>query len=83
MTFKPFVDFCIITGMSANGSVAAGVYDDGVTPSDIFRWIAAGGVEKIGVPNQVKNGSVFVSRDGRTLVGTVPDSQGRFHAAIS
>jgi hypothetical protein len=76
VTFKPFVDYCLITGMSADGSVAVGPYDDGKT-NDIFRWTAAGGVELIGAPNQAKYGDVSISRDGRTIVGTVPDSQGK------
>jgi probable HAF family extracellular repeat protein len=78
VTFKEFVDYCFITSMSADGSVAVGAYDDGHT-LDAFRWTAAGGVELIGVP---KIGEVYISRDGKTIVGTVPDSLGNQNAAI-
>src|SRR5262245_47014554 len=81
VTFKPFVDFCLITGLSADGSVAVGPFDDGYT-HDVYRWTAAGGVELIGVPKQAQYGDLSISRDGRTIVGTVPDSQGKYHAAI-
>jgi probable HAF family extracellular repeat protein len=81
VTFKAFVDFCAITSMSGDQSVAVGTYDDGYT-HDVFRWTAAGGVELIGVPNQAKYGDLSISRDGKTIVGTVPDSQGAYHAAV-
>src|SRR5262245_50042607 len=81
VTFKAFAEFCIVTGMSADGSVAVGAFDDGFT-NDVFRWTAAGGVELIGVPKQAQYNDLSVSRDGKTVVGNVPDSQGKFHAAI-
>jgi probable HAF family extracellular repeat protein len=81
VTFKPFVEFCAITSMSADQSVAVGTYDDGYT-HDVFRWTAAGGVQLIGLPNQAKYGDLSISRDGKTIVGTVPDSGGIYHAAI-
>src|SRR5262245_20855006 len=52
VTFKPFVDYCFINSMSADGSVAVGAYDDGKT-NDFFRWTAAGGVELIGLPKSL------------------------------
>jgi uncharacterized membrane protein len=79
VTFKAFAEFCAVTSMSADGSVAVGGFDDGFR-SDVFRWTAAGGVELIGVQKQFK--TLFVSRDGKVVVGTVPDSQGKYHAAI-
>jgi probable HAF family extracellular repeat protein len=66
--------------MSADGSVAVGVYDDTQPGVDRFRWTAAGGVELIGVEGIFTD--IFVSRDGRTIVSTVPDSPGKKHAAI-
>ena len=79
VTFKPFEDFCFITDMSADGSVAVGTYDNGLI-HDVFRWTAAGGVELIGVRNQ--SDRLLISRDGKTVVGNVPDSQGKGNAAI-
>ena len=81
VTFKAFVDYCAITSMSADQGVAVGTYDDGYT-HDVFRWTAVGGVELIGVPNQAKYGDLSISRDGNTIVGTVPDSAGYYHAAV-
>lgn len=79
VTFKPFVDYCFINSMSADGSVAVGAYDNG-TINDAFRWTAAGGVELIGVPKML--GDTYISRDGKTIVSTVPDSAGNQNAAI-
>src|SRR5687768_17064954 len=80
VTFRAFAEFCNVTDMSADGSIAVGGFEDGSVRRDNFRWTAAGGVEKIGVPNQYPQ--LYISRDGKTIAGTVPDSQGRFHAAI-
>ena len=78
VSFKPFVDGCLITSMSADGSVAVGNYGGG-SNADSFRWTAAGGVELIGV-NGYANPEI--SRDGMTIVGSVPDSAGNLNAAV-
>jgi len=77
--FQEFVENCNITSMSADGSVAVGSYGGGST-ADSFRWTAAGGVELIGVKNQFLD--LYISRDGRTIVGTIPDSAGNYYAAV-
>jgi len=77
VSFKEFAEGCLITSMSADGSVAVGNYNAG---ADAFRWTAAGGVELIGVKG-IFNG-ISISRDGSTIVGTVPDSTRNNHAAI-
>ena len=79
VSFKEFLDFCFITDMSSDGSVAVGWYDSFDT-TDTFRWTAAGGVELIGVPKMYQ--SVYISRDGKTIVGTVLDSAGNYNAAV-
>lgn len=82
VTFKPFAEFCLVTDMSADGSVAVGAFDDGFT-NDVFRWTASGGIELIGAsPKQAQYNDLSISRDGKTIVGNVPDTQGIFHAAI-
>ena len=81
VTFKEFVDYCIITGASADGSVVVGTYDNGVGLSSACRWTASGGVEVIAEPGSIFR-RVAISRDGKTIVGTVSDSRGNFHAAI-
>ena len=78
VTFKEFLTFCFITDISADGSVAVGWYDGAKT--DNFRWTAAGGLELIGVPGMFQN--LYISRDGKTIVGTVPDAAGNSNAAI-
>jgi len=81
VTFKEFVDYCIISGMAADGSVAVGVYDNGVVKSSACRWTNSGGVEVIASPGSIYT-DVSISRDGKTIVGTVSDTRGNFHAAI-
>jgi probable HAF family extracellular repeat protein len=78
VTFKEFLDYCFITDMSADGSVAVGWYDGPTT--DNFRWTAAGGLELIGLPGMFQ--TLRISRDGKTIVGTVRDSAGNNQAAI-
>jgi probable HAF family extracellular repeat protein len=79
VSFKQFVQGCLITNMSADGSVAVGNYGGG-SNADGFRWTAAGGVELIGVQGTFVN--PLISRDGKTIVGTIPDSSGNMNAAI-
>jgi hypothetical protein len=52
VTFQEFDECCVITSMSADGSVAVGAFGAGLT-EDVIRWTAAGGVVKIGAPNAV------------------------------
>src|ERR1700757_1848426 len=79
VTFKPFLDGAFITSMSADGSIAVGFYDSG-TSTTAFRWTAAGGLQIIGTDKMFQE--VYISRDGRVIVGTVADSLGNYHAAI-
>ena len=79
VTFKEFVEYAIISDMSADGSVVVGWYDSPGRSSS-FRWTASGGIELITVAEVLANPRI--SRDGRTIVGTVPDSKGCATAAI-
>jgi len=79
VTFKQFDPCCLITGMSADGSVAVG-NSGGGSSQNTFRWTAAGGVEMIGVSGD--GGSPVISRDGRTIVAGMKDAAGHRHAAI-
>src|ERR1051325_3901785 len=77
VSFREFVEGCLITSMSADGSVAVGNYGGG-SNADGFRWTAAGGVELIGLQGGFLN--PLISRDGTTIVGSVPDSAGNLNA---
>jgi probable HAF family extracellular repeat protein len=76
VTFKGLgvTDF-VVQSMSADGSVAVGLPSDG---SNALRWTAAGGIEDLGG----NMNAVYISRDGRTIVGSAVDSQKVRHAAI-
>ena len=63
-----------VTGMSADGSVVAGVWG---SEGPAWRWTSATGVVDIGSISQ----TVGVSRDGRTIVGTARADNGFGHAA--
>jgi uncharacterized membrane protein len=80
VTIQEFLDQCYISGMSADGSVIVGNYGLTASNANVFRWTAAGGVQLIGVPNMLLN--ISISRDGSTIVGSVPDAQGNYNAAI-
>ncbi len=79
VTFNAFVEGCLITSMSADGSVAVGTYGGG-SNADLFRWTAAGGVELIAPKGAYS--TPYISRDGKTIVGAVADSAGNLNAAI-
>ena len=79
VTFKDFVEGCLITSVSADGSVVVGTYGGG-SNADLFRWTATGGLEMIAPKGAY--GTPYISRDGRTIVGTAADSAGNLHAAI-
>lgn len=79
VTFQAFVEGAFITDMSADGSVAVGYYDSGSTTT-VFRWTSAGGLQLIGADNMFNQ--VYISRDGRVIVGTAKDAQGNYHAAV-
>ena len=79
VTFRGFgVPNAYINDISADGSVAVGIFVDIVRASTAFRWTSAGGVEEIGGLMDV----VSISRDGKTIVGAALDSQGIGSAAI-
>ncbi|HKE24482.1 MAG TPA: hypothetical protein VKB88_19095 [Bryobacteraceae bacterium] len=67
-----------LVDMSADGTVAVGVWVSPGTSGRAFRWTAAGGVDDIG--GDMDN--VYISRDGKTIVGRAQDSQGIRSAAI-
>jgi hypothetical protein len=76
VTFKGFgITNFIVQDMSADGSVAVG--KSGSSPGAL-RWTAAGGLEDIGGNMD----AVYISRDGKTIVGSAVDSQGIRNAAI-
>ena len=58
VSFNEFVEGCLITSMSADGSVAVGNYGGG-SNADVFRWTAAGGVELIGVERDALESATF------------------------
>jgi hypothetical protein len=84
VSFKSFgVVNAYINDMSADGSVAVGILlGSSTTPSpagsQAFRWTAAGGVQNIGGHMN----EVYISRDGKTIVGSALDTQGNGNAAI-
>ena len=79
VTFTPFPVGALVESMSADGSVIVGNWDSG-TVNTAFRWTQATGIQQIGVPGMF--GDVYISRDGNTIVGTVPDSKGCATAAV-
>ena len=80
VTFREFAqDYTIITDASADASVVVGLYDS-PAKTTVFRWTASEGVQLIGAPGMSSNPRI--SRDGRTIVGTLPDSRGCATAAI-
>ncbi len=79
VTFNAFVEGCLITSVSADGSVVVGSYGGG-SNADLFRWTAVGGVEMIAPKGAY--GIPYISRDGRTIVGAGTDSAGNLNAAI-
>jgi probable HAF family extracellular repeat protein len=84
VSFKSFgVVNAYINDMSADGSVAVGILLGSSTApspagSQAFRWTAAGGVQNIGGHMN----EVYISRDGKTIVGSALDAQGNKNAAI-
>ena len=80
LTFQRFpIDNVYINGMSADGNVVVGKY---ILPERLdrhaFRWTALDGLQDIGGDMD----AVFISRDGKTIVGTERDSEGNAQAAI-
>jgi probable HAF family extracellular repeat protein len=79
VTFRGFgVNDAYINGMSTDGSVVVGVFVDKVRSGTAFRWTAAGGIEEIGGIMD----AIYISRDGKTIVGAALDSQGIQSTAI-
>jgi probable HAF family extracellular repeat protein len=77
--FREFLEYTLVQDMSADGSVIVGFYDS-PTDTTAFRWTASGGIELIGVPRMFSD--VRIARDGKTIIGTVPDSRGCATAAV-
>src|SRR6516162_4904062 len=75
VSFKGFgVPNAYINDMSADGSVAVGILLNASTTAQpagnqAFRWTAAGGVQNIGGHMN----EVYISRDGKTIVGSALD----------
>jgi len=81
VSFKEFSqEYSIISDVSADGTVVVGVYDSPNT-SGLFRWTEAGGLEVIGSLSSTST-NPRISRDGKTIIATVPDSRGCATAAI-
>ena len=77
VTFRAFgYPTAYITGMSADRTIVVG-QTIGLPLTDGFRWTAAGGLERIG-----GTGAYSISRDGKTIVGSVRDQNLREVAAI-
>ena len=77
VTFRGFgYPTAYITGISADRTIIVGQMI-GLPLTDGFRWTAAGGLERIG-----GTGAYGISRDGRTIVGSVRDQNLREIAAI-
>jgi uncharacterized membrane protein len=84
VSFKSFgVVNAYINDMSADGSVVVGILLGSSTApspagSQAFRWTAVGGVQNIGGHMN----EVYISRDGKTIVGSALDAQGNMNVAI-
>lgn len=77
----PLGDETILSGLSADGTVAVGsAFNKGASGASAFRWTPASGIEQLGGLGGASTMAQAVSADGKVIVGSSDLANGDRHA---